>query len=47
MRFGQLKRAAGIVTPRTLTKQLHELEADGLLTRTVHPVMPRPTSTTP
>lgn len=39
-RFNELKRLAGTVTQRTLTKQLRELEADGLVTRTVYPVVP-------
>lgn len=39
-RFNELKRLAGSVTQRTLTKQLRELEADGLVTRTVYPVVP-------
>ena len=39
-RFSALKRLCGSVTQRTLTKQLRELEADGLLTRTVYPVVP-------
>ena len=39
-RFNELKRLAGTVTQRTLTKQLRELEADGLISRTVHPVVP-------
>ena len=39
-RFNALKRLCGEVTQRMLTKQLRELEADGLVTRTVHPVVP-------
>ena len=39
-RFNELKRLAGSVTQRTLTKQLRELEADGLVSRTVYPVVP-------
>lgn len=39
-RFNELKRLAGSVTQRTLTKQLRELEADGLVRRTVYPVVP-------
>lgn len=39
-RFNELKRLAGSVTQRTLTKQLRELEADGLVSRTVHAVVP-------
>ncbi|MEM7709479.1 MAG: helix-turn-helix domain-containing protein [Pseudomonadota bacterium] len=40
LRFTQLKRAAGTVTQRMLTKQLRELEADGLVRRTVHAEVP-------
>ncbi|MEM9055536.1 MAG: helix-turn-helix domain-containing protein [Pseudomonadota bacterium] len=40
MRFNQLQRALGTVTQRMLTKQLRELEADGLVERTVYPVVP-------
>lgn len=39
-RFSELKRLAGTVTQRTLTKQLRELEADGLVSRTVFAVVP-------
>lgn len=39
-RFNALKRLCGTVTQRMLTKQLRELEADGLVSRTVHPVVP-------
>lgn len=40
LRFGELQRAVGGVTQRVLTKQLRELEADGLVERTVFPVVP-------
>lgn len=40
MRFNELKRQVGNVTQRTLTKQLRELEADGLVHREVFPVVP-------
>ena len=39
-RFNELKRLCGSVTQRTLTKQLRELEADGMVKRTVHAVVP-------
>ncbi len=39
-RFSELKRDAGTVTQRMLTKQLRELEADGLVIRKVYPVVP-------
>lgn len=39
-RFGELQRALPGVTPRMLTRQLRELEADGLVTRTVYAEVP-------
>lgn len=40
IRFSDLMRKIDCVTQRMLTKQLRELEADGLVTRTVHPEVP-------
>ncbi|MGN7861259.1 winged helix-turn-helix transcriptional regulator [Microbacterium sp. 22303] len=40
MRFNQLHRQMPGVTARLLTKQLRELEENGLVERTVHPVVP-------
>lgn len=39
-RYNELKRAVGNVTQRMLTKQLRELEHDGLIVRKVFPVVP-------
>ncbi|MFJ9423684.1 winged helix-turn-helix transcriptional regulator [Streptomyces sp. NPDC101249] len=39
-RFGELRRALPGITQRMLTRQLRELEADGLVTRTVHREVP-------
>lgn len=39
-RFGELGRAVGSVTPRVLTRQLRELEADGIVHREVFPEVP-------
>lgn len=40
LRFSQLKRLVAGATPKMLTQQLRELEADGLVTRKVYPVVP-------
>jgi DNA-binding HxlR family transcriptional regulator len=39
-RFGELRRAVGTVTDRVLTRQLRDLEADGLISRTVYAEVP-------
>jgi DNA-binding HxlR family transcriptional regulator len=39
-RFTELKRAVGGVSQRMLTVTLRGLERDGLVSRTVHPVVP-------
>lgn len=39
-RFGELGRLVGPVNPRVLTRQLRELEADGIVSRTVYPEVP-------
>ncbi|MGN0485089.1 MAG: winged helix-turn-helix transcriptional regulator [Lachnospiraceae bacterium] len=40
LRFGELSRLISSATPKMLTQQLRELEADGLIVRTVYPVVP-------
>jgi DNA-binding HxlR family transcriptional regulator len=40
MRFNALARKLGAVTQRMLTKQLRELESDGLIVRTVYAEVP-------
>ncbi|PZU01556.1 MAG: HxlR family transcriptional regulator [Gordonia sp. (in: high G+C Gram-positive bacteria)] len=39
-RFNELDRLMPGISPRLLTKQLRELEEDGLVLRTVYPVVP-------
>jgi DNA-binding HxlR family transcriptional regulator len=39
-RFGQLQRRVGGISQKMLTQTLRELERDGLVQRTVHPVVP-------
>ena len=39
-RFGELHRSLGGVSQKVLTAQLREMEASGLLTRTVYPEVP-------
>lgn len=40
LRFNELSRRLGQITQRMLTKQLRELEEDGLVTRTIHAQVP-------
>ena len=40
MRFSDLRRAIGGITQKSLTASLRELERDGLIERTVTPVVP-------
>ncbi|MEU6375382.1 helix-turn-helix domain-containing protein [Streptomyces sp. NPDC046909] len=40
MRFNELQRQMRGITPRALTRQLRELEEDGLVERTAYPVIP-------
>lgn len=40
LRFNELRRLVPEATPKMLTQQLRELEADGLILRTVYPVVP-------
>ena len=40
LRFSQLRKEVPCATPKMLTQQLRELEADGLLKREVFPVVP-------
>ena len=40
LRFSELRREVPGATPKMLTQQLRELEADGLVCRKVYPVVP-------
>lgn len=40
LRFSQLQRHLPQATPKMLTQQLRELEADGVIARKVYPVVP-------
>ncbi len=40
MRYAELKRSIGRVTHKVLAEQLHELERDGLISRTVYASVP-------
>lgn len=40
LRFGELRRAVGPISERTLARQLRELEADEIVTRTVFAEVP-------
>ena len=40
MRFVELERRIGTITPKALTQRLRQLERDGLVTRTYHPEVP-------
>ena len=40
LRYSQLQRLLPIATPRMLSKQLKELEADGIVKRVMYPVVP-------
>ena len=40
LRFSELRREVPAATPKMLTQQLRELEADGLIQREVYPVVP-------
>lgn len=39
-RFGELKKSIGTITQKVLTAQLRQMEASGLLTRTVYAEVP-------
>jgi DNA-binding HxlR family transcriptional regulator len=40
VRYNELQRLIGTITPRTLSTQLKEMQADGLIIRTEHPQIP-------
>lgn len=39
-RYSELQRMIGGITPKMLAQQLRELEHDGIIARTVYPVVP-------
>ncbi|MDY6030004.1 MAG: helix-turn-helix domain-containing protein [Acidaminococcaceae bacterium] len=40
LRFSELRRLVPEATPKMLTQQLRELEADGLIDRRIYPIVP-------
>ncbi|MGO4373056.1 winged helix-turn-helix transcriptional regulator [Paenibacillus sp. 2TAB19] len=40
MRYGEIKKAMGTITPKMLTTQLKELEEEGIIQRVVFPQVP-------
>lgn len=40
LRYNELKKALPQATPKMLSQQLKELEADGIINRTLYPVVP-------
>lgn len=40
LRFTQIGKVVGDISQKMLTKTLRQMECDGLVTRTVHPVIP-------
>lgn len=40
LRYNQLKKAIPQITPKMLSQQLKELEADGIINRMLYPVVP-------
>ncbi|NIF06695.1 helix-turn-helix transcriptional regulator [Chryseobacterium sp. Tr-659] len=40
MRFGEMIKVSGDISQKMLTQSLRKLEADGLISRTVHPTVP-------
>jgi len=40
LRYSDIKRLMPKITPRTLTRQLRELERDGIISRNVYPQVP-------
>ena len=40
LRFSELQKCLDDVTPKMLSRQLHELEADGIIHRELYPIVP-------